>query len=110
MCYLDPCTNPGIWQPILNLKSRSNGAVTSLKFKTIRACDMHKAASTVDSFLSDEGYNKLASHMRNAGKPVPQHRLSTLSWERNPINDPGDAVASPSKISPAASPEKSLPF
>lgn len=107
MCYLDPCTNPGIWQPILNLKARSNGKITTLRFKTIRACDEHKAVSTVDSFLSSEGYDKLARHLRDAGKSVPQHRLTTLSWEKNPIEDP---CTPPKENPPVISADEKLPF
>jgi hypothetical protein len=87
MCYLADCTAPGIWQPILNLKSRSNGTITPARFKTIRVCDGHKTSSTVDSFLSSEGYDKLARHLRDAGKSVPQRRLTTLSWEKNPTEE-----------------------
>ena len=105
MCYLDPCTNPGIWQPILNLKARSNGKITTLRFKTIRACDEHKAVSTVDSFLSSEGYDKLARHLRDAGKSVPQHRLTSLSWERDPIKDDAAALTvSPPVVSTGEAP------
>lgn len=107
MCYLSDCTAPGIWQPILNLKSRSNGAITTLRFKTIRVCDEHKTASTVDSFLSDEGYDKLSRNLRDAGKSVPQHRLTTLSWEKDPIEEPS---AAPPEDPTVVSPEESLPF
>ena len=107
MCYLDPCTNPGIWQPILNLKTRSNGAITPLRFKTIRVCDEHKKDCTVDSFLSNEGFDKLARHLRDAGKPVPQHRLTSLSWERNPIEEPS---TTPKESQPVVSVEETLPF
>ena len=106
MCYLTPCAEPGIWQPILNLKSRSNGSVTTLHFTKIRVCDKHKTASTVDSFLSDEGFDKLARHMRDAGKSVPQHRLTTLSWKKDPIKD--DA-APPTESSTVASAGEALP-
>lgn len=106
MCYLDPCTNPGIWQPILELKARSNGKITTLRFKTIRVCDKHKAISTMDSFLSSEGYDKLARHLRDAGKSVPQHRLTTLSWEKDPIEDPSTP---PKESPPVASADEELP-
>ena len=105
MCYLTPCTEPGIWQPILNLKSRSNGAATTLRFTTIRVCDKHKTTSTVDSFLSDEGFDKLSRHMRDAGKSVPQHRLTSLAWERDPIKDDAAALTvSPPVVSTGEAP------
>ena len=107
MCYLADCTAPGIWQPILNLKSRSNGAITTLRFKTIRVCDEHKTASTVDSFLSDEGYDKLSRNLRDSGKSVPQHRLTTLSWEKDPIEEPSTA---PHENSIVVSAEETLPL
>ena len=106
MCYLAPCDTPGIWQPILNLKSRSNGTVTTLRFKTIRVCDEHKKESTVDSFLSDEGFTKLAHHMRDAGKTVPQRKLITLSWERMPVDPDKPAVT---RDSPVISTGEELP-
>lgn len=109
MCYLDACPNPGIWQPILNLKSRSDGTPTSLRFKTIRACDEHKSASTVDSFLSDEGFDKLARHMRDAGKSIPQRKLTTLDWEQDPTIDPSPPP-SPQEIPAIVSEEENLPF
>ena len=101
MCHLADCTAPGIWQPILNLRSRAGGAITPLRFRTIRVCDEHRKVSTVDSFLSSEGYDKLSRHMRDAGKPVPQHRLTTLSWEKEPLEEtatdpPGSPAVPPS--------------
>ena len=107
MCYLADCTAPGIWQPILNLKPRSNGEVTPLRFKTIRVCDEHRRVSTVDSFLSHEGYDKLSRHMRDAGKPAPQQRLTTLSWEKDPIGEP--AASSPGNPDVVLA-EEDLPF
>jgi hypothetical protein len=106
MCYLAACDTLGIWQPILNLKSRSNGAITTLRFKTIRVCDEHKKESTVDSFLSDEGFDKLVRHLRDAGKTIPLHRLTNLSWERAPI-DPSMAAAK--EDSPVVSAGEDLP-
>jgi hypothetical protein len=107
MCYLDPCTNPGIWQPILNLKSRSNGEITLLRFKTIRVCDGHKKDSTVNSFLSDEGFDQLSRRLRDAGKSIPIRKLITLAWEKDPIREPD---APPKDSSIMISDDEALPF
>ena len=107
MCYLDPCPNPGIWQPILNRPSRSNGARTTLKFMAIRVCDEHKVSSTVNSFLSNEGFDKLSRHLRDAGKSVPQHKLTTLSWKQDPI---GEIATAPKDNPPVASADEARPF
>ena len=41
----------------------------------------------MDSFLSEEGFDKLARHLRDAGKPIPIRRLTTLDWEPTPLED-----------------------
>jgi len=68
MCYLATCSSPGAWKPILKFRSRSNGPATILHFKSISTCEEHRKTSTVDSFLSEEGFDKLARHLRDAGK------------------------------------------
>lgn len=87
MCYLATCSLPGIWKPILKLRSRSNGPTTILRFKSISTCKNHKKTSAVDSFLSDEGFDKLARHLRDAGKSIPIRRLTTLDWEPAPLEE-----------------------
>ena len=106
-CYLDPCPNPGIWQPILELRSRSSGAMTPLRFKTIRVCDEHKKISTVDSFLSDEAFDQLSRRLRDAGKSIPVRKLITLTWENDPIEKPS---ATPKESPLVVSAEEELPF
>jgi len=95
MCYLATCSSPGAWKPILKFRSRSNGPATILHFKSISTCEEHRKTSTVDSFLSEEGFDKLARHLRDAGKSVPIRRLTTLDWEPAPIEEsvPGSETA-----------------
>jgi hypothetical protein len=53
-----------------------------VSFSHLTACDAHKQAATVDSFLSPEGFDKLARVLRDAGKPVPLRKLTTLHWRK----------------------------
>lgn len=87
MCYLATCSSPGTWKPILKLRSRSNGPTAILRFRSISTCEDHRKTSTVDSFLSDEGFDKLTRHLRDAGKSVPIRRLTALDWEPAPLEE-----------------------
>lgn len=96
------CPLPGSWKPILKFRSRSNGPITTLHFKSISVCENHQKTSALHSFLSDEGFDKLVHHLRDAGKEIPIRKLTTLDWE------PNEETAFPSEPSIMASGE-SLP-
>ena len=98
------CTLPGSWKPILKFRSRSNGPITTLHFKSISICENHQKSSTLHSFLSDEGFDKLVHHLRDAGKEIPIRKLTTLDWEPIPLEE----TVFPAEPSIVAS-EESLP-
>jgi hypothetical protein len=80
-CLHEPCPNEATWRPILKLRSRQNGPATALRFTEITLCEQHRQSGEVADFLSPEGFDKLARILREAGKPVPTRRLTTLAWE-----------------------------
>ena len=52
-----------------------------VKFHQLGYCDHHQTTLKIDAFLSDEGFTKLAKHLREAGKGRMQKKLSVLLWE-----------------------------
>jgi hypothetical protein len=67
---------------MLQLRSAKKGPVTLLRFSQLVFCDEHKATSTLESFLSDEGFVKISKYMRENGKKAPAQRNTTLAWEK----------------------------
>jgi hypothetical protein len=82
MCYLINCPDRGTWRPVLALRTRKDASPVRLAFAHLTACDAHKQEATVDSFLSPEGFDKISRVLRDAGKPVPMRKLTTLQWEK----------------------------
>jgi hypothetical protein len=81
MCHLNNCKNPGTCSPVLELRPRKNKSGPKLRFKDVSVCDEHRETSTIDTFLSDEGYTKISKQLREAGKTPPARKNITLSWE-----------------------------
>jgi hypothetical protein len=52
-----------------------------VKFTQLVFCGDHKASSTLATYLSSEGFVKLAKFLRENGKPNPIQRNTTLAWE-----------------------------
>ena len=87
MCHMEACPLTGTWQPILRLRPKKDAEPLGIRFRSIRVCDHHRSISTVETFLSDEGFDKLSRHLRDSGRPMPKRRLVTLDWERTGIED-----------------------
>lgn len=81
VCSFVSCKGSGCWIPILELRSRKNGAVTQLTFRTLAYCNEHKKTSVLADFLSDEGFTKIVRHLRENGKDTPVQRCTTLTWK-----------------------------
>lgn len=80
-CLREPCPSEATWRPVLKLRSRQNGPATSLRFTEIALCEQHHQSNEVADYLSPEGFDKLTRILREAGKPIPVRRLTTLAWE-----------------------------
>jgi hypothetical protein len=83
-----PCSTPGCartprWRPSLDLRSRKDGSPTRLTFVRLAYCDEDKEKAKLETFLSDEGFSKIARHLRERGKEVPVQKL-TSGWIPRP--------------------------
>jgi len=83
-CSRDQCQARARWIPVLCLHPRraGKGPPTRVRFRRVGYCEAHRSETTLDSLLSAEGAARLSKHLREAGLPEPDPRLTELSWER----------------------------
>jgi hypothetical protein len=106
-----PCSTPGCartpqWRPSLDLRSRKDGSPTRLTFVKLAYCDEDKEKAKLETFLSDEGFSKIARHLRERGKEVPVQKLTTLAWTRLDAT----SLAALSSDQDQITPDDTLPF
>lgn len=94
------------WQPALDVRSTERGKPTRVWFCHLGYCTVHRDASTVDTFLSDEGFTKIAKFMAEKGKRRPVRKLTTLAWEELGTAERTRLNAAQDKTTP----DDSLPF
>jgi len=87
-CSHEKCGAAPLWRPALDLRSTERGKATRVWFLHLGYCAQHRDASSVDSFLSDEGFVKLSKFLAVKGKRRPVRKLTTLAWEKI---EPGEA-------------------
>jgi hypothetical protein len=80
-CKKEECPGTGIWVPVLLVRKRKEEKPLRVRFGEIFQCEFHKDHGTVADYLSDEGWDKLQKHLREAGKGRFIHSLTTLTWE-----------------------------
>lgn len=105
-CSTPGCARPPSWRPGLDLRSRKDGSPTRLTFARLAYCDEDKEKATLATFLSDEGFSKIARHLRERGKEVPVQKLTALAWTR--LDAP--ALAELSSEQDQSTPDDTLPF
>lgn len=66
---------------MLELRSRPRAVARRLYFLQLGYCAEHRHASSPATFLSDEGFSKIAKTLREAGKEKIDRRHTTLAWE-----------------------------
>jgi hypothetical protein len=108
VCSFTCCKGSGCWTPILELRSRKNGNITCLTFKTLAYCNEHKKTSVLADFLSDEGFVKIVKHMRENGKVAPVQRCTTLTWKM--LSETELAQLAPAVEAAKPPEDDSLPF
>jgi hypothetical protein len=81
-CSQDQCQKRARWLPVVLLRRSAKSEPASVRFRRLGYCDEHKAASTLPTVLSDEGFARLAKHLRESGLPEPKPQYSELVWER----------------------------
>lgn len=105
-CSTPGCARAPSWRPALVLRSRKDGNPTKLTFTRLAYCDEDKEKATLLTFLSDEGFSKIARHLRERGKEVPVQKLTTLAWTRLD----GSTLSALSSDQDQSTPDDTLPF
>lgn len=66
---------------MLELRASPRGTARRLYFEQLGYCDAHKKSTTIATFLSEEGWDRMAKTLREAGKERIDRRSTTLAWE-----------------------------
>src|SRR3989304_9367219 len=80
LCSRKDCPGIGKFTPMLVIKASQKGPPRQAELSQLHVCFGHKESTTLTDFLSDEGWNKIAKHLREAGKGSFSKILTTLEW------------------------------
>lgn len=80
-CSQDDCQQDAKWRPALELRASAKSKPRRLRFCRLGYCDDHRSAATLETFLSDEGWHKIAKHVRTLGLGRVDPKLTTLVFE-----------------------------
>jgi len=80
-CSQDECQNEPEWRPALELRTSARSEPRRLRFLRLGYCTEHQRAATIDTFLSDEAWHKIAKQVRELGLGKLDSKLTTLAWE-----------------------------
>lgn len=83
-CKRDGCPGTGIWVPVLLLRQKKGQDHRRARLPEVEQCELHKDQSTLNDFLSAEGWDKMQRHLREAGLGRFVKNLTTLDWEPAP--------------------------
>jgi hypothetical protein len=81
-CSKQDCTANGIWIPVLKCTPDKKNFLTA-KIR-LPLCDDHKAATTINDLVSNEGWKQICQVAINAGRKPPRREYTTIEWERLP--------------------------
>ncbi len=56
------------------------GGVPALCQLGMRICESHKASATVDSYITDKGWQQICDSFARAGRAIPDRALVELSF------------------------------
>jgi hypothetical protein len=80
-CSQDDCPETPTWRPVLELRPKADAPATRASFTRLGYCERHKSTAILATFLSDEGFVKIAKYMAENGKPRPASKHCTLAWD-----------------------------
>jgi hypothetical protein len=106
-CSMTDCSGPPLWRPTIDLRSAPGERPRRAHFLSVAMCEEHRKSSTISTFLSQEGFAKIAKHVAESGLPRPDHKLSTLEWEEV---DPSDLDGPLTPIRPTPDASDDLAF
>jgi len=78
-CQMNQCEREGEWMPILEFRAGENKPPAPCALG-LPICTFHKERSTVEDFLSDEGFKQVCDTMRAHGYEQPVRSLTSLRW------------------------------
>lgn len=79
-CSREDCTGLGAWTPVLLIRSHKKTPPLRAHLPEILQCTLHKDTSKLTDFLSDEGWDKIQKHLRQAGKGSFLKNLTQLDF------------------------------
>lgn len=99
------CDQPGSNRPRLMCRSKLAPEHPCPVTLSLVICDKHRAESTVDNFMTDAGWAKLAEGFDHANLARPDRELLTLEWDQATAeNEPRKAFANAMQPKPARNP------
>ncbi len=80
-CSQDDCQLTPKWRPVLAIGTKRRGKPLEFRFTRLGYCDAHRDKAVVATVLSDEGFHKVAKHVRELGLGNLDRASATLKWE-----------------------------
>lgn len=82
-CKRDGCPGQGTWTPVMVMRPQEGRKPVTGSIPGIKICEMHKTESTLETFLSAEGWAKIEKFLRENGKGNFLRRSVRLEWKKN---------------------------
>lgn len=80
------CPGRAVWRPIFAMRASAKSPEVFARLTSLALCEQHKDMVKLADLLSSSSWDKIARHMREAGKPAPKRNLTTLRFEL--VNSP----------------------
>lgn len=81
LCEMKDCKNVAEWMPILEFRAFEN----SLPIRAglgLPVCELHKGLATVETYLSDAGWQQVVDALRAMQCPPPVRQFTTLTHQK----------------------------
>ena len=86
-CGRSLCPGQGTWIPVMVFRPTGERKEVKASLPSVKICEMHRGQSTLDTFLSPEGFTKIERFLRENGKGNFQRRAVRLEWKKNNEED-----------------------
>lgn len=80
-CTRDKCPGLGRFTPVLVLRTSRGAPPLRATLTDLLQCEGHKNTSTLDDFLSPEGWDRMEKFLRENGKGRFSRQLTALTWD-----------------------------
>ncbi len=92
-CARKDCPGIGYYVPILQIRMKKKDKPLSAELPQLIVCEGHRLSSVVTDFLSDEGWDKIVKHLREAGRGGFSKTLTTLAWREIEVPNDSEELA-----------------